>query len=103
MADLVEIAFPVPRKRWNERWTKTQDQRSASVRRPLLFFVTFVSRFAVVGTWSLWATLQRRPSAAANPQGSLWHPTSPPEFVTQGLVRLAIVVEVYHATFLNRK
>ena len=59
---------------------ETRDHRSAFVRRrPLLFLVRCVSRFAVAGPVELWAARQRRPSAAANPQGSPRPPRSPPE------------------------
>jgi hypothetical protein len=38
-----------------------------------------VSRFAVIGSVELWATRQRRPSAAANPESSPRPLRSPPE------------------------
>jgi hypothetical protein len=45
--------------------------RSVTLAEPWLFFLSFQSMDYVVGPVELWATRERRPSAAANPQGFL--------------------------------
>src|SRR5947207_15336372 len=48
---------------------------TALVRAKLLFFLIQCELLDVVGPVELWATRWRRPSAAANPQGSCWPAT----------------------------